>query len=161
MPHVSRLTGQAGATYSPLPSSGSQSEYAHGPFAAELAPALAVRSTGAYPEHLYIGLLTSKPDPDGFGGRELNYPGYARQAVELSARNETHFAIGRPALFEIFGCPPVTSIALFDGAGAVVAHGTLSGRSTAVAPPSRFEFPSYQIQVRKVTPSRRVDHPAL
>ncbi|WP_292035607.1 MULTISPECIES: hypothetical protein [unclassified Brevundimonas] len=149
MPHVSHLTGQAGSTYSPLPTVGTQTEYAQGPFAAELAPALSVRSTGAYPEHLYIGLLTSKPDPDGVGGVELSYPGYARQSVDLSPRSNTHFAIGRPVLFEIFGCPAVTSIALFDGAGAVVAHGTLRGRSTDVAPPSRFEFPSHQILVRK------------
>lgn len=151
MPHVSHLTGQAGSTYSPLPQpNGPQGEFAQGPFAAELAPALSVRSTGAYPEHLYVGLLTSKPDPDGVGGRELHYPGYARQSVDLSPRNDTHFAVGRPVLFEIFGCPAVTSIALFDASGAVVAHGVLRGRSTDVAPPSRFEFPSHQILVRKV-----------
>lgn len=150
MPQISTLSGRAGATYSILPpQSGPRQEFAHGPFAAELAPALPVRSSRNYPDQLTVGLLVRSPDADGTGGVELHYPGYARQRVDLSPRNDTHFAIGRPILFEIFGCPPVSELALFDGDGNVVAHGVIQGRSTTTGRPSRFEFRSHQVLVRK------------
>lgn len=155
MPHISNLSGVAGAFYSPLPpATGPQDQFAQGPFTAELAPAVHVRSVGAYPKKLSIGLLIKEPDSDGVGAKELNHPGYARQSVELSHRSEVHETIDRPVLFDLFDCPAVTSLALFDDDDVLVAHGVLRGRSTSVSPASRFEFPGSQILVRRpLTPA--------
>lgn len=156
MPHISNLSGVAGSSYNPLPpATGPRTEFAQGPFTVELAPAVSVRSVGTYPEKLSIGLLIKKPDSDGVGAEELTHPGYARQAVALSPRSEVHDTIDRPVLFDLFDCPAVTSLALFDGDGTLVAHGVLRGRSTSVSPASRFEFPGNQILVRRpVMPNR-------
>lgn len=96
-------------------------------------------------ELLYIGMLVGDPGADPV---ELNYPGYRRQVVELSARNADYVAVGRPVIFEIFGCPPITGLALFDVRGQVVANGAVQGL-TSDGSQSRFEFASHQILVRR------------
>ena len=150
MPLIHNMSGGAGAPFAPLqPTGNAAAQYPQGPFAVEMSPALSARAAGRYPDALWMGLMISKPDPDGGGARELDYPGYQRQPIELSSRSAQHLAVGRPVLFEIFGCPLVTGVALFDADGRVVANGLLRGRTTAATAPCRFEFASHQIVVRK------------
>lgn len=150
MPQITNLSGEAGGTYASLkPAYGPGGENLHGPFSAALSPSIPARAAGDYPSEVFIGLLMSKPDPDGMGGKELDAPGYERQAVELLSRSRSHLCVSRPVLFEIFNCPTVTHLALFDGDGQIFAHGALRGRTTEASPPSRFEFPGHQILVRR------------
>lgn len=118
-----------------------------GPFAADLLPSRTTFASGAYPDRLRLGLLTALQDETGGSAVELVHPDYKRQPIELSPRNDSHFSVARPVLFELFACPPVQGLALFDHAGEIVAAGALQGRSTSRFPASRFEFAIHKILV--------------
>jgi hypothetical protein len=150
MPDHTHLTGGAGAAFSPLqPAYGPGGTFAHGPFTAELSPTILTRASGMYPMTLSIGLLRTRPDPDGCQGQELEHPSYQRQSVDLADRSATHLCIERPVLFEIFNCPRVVALALFDQEDRVVAQGALRGRVISAEAPGRFEFSSCSILIRK------------
>lgn len=113
---------------------------------AELVPVSTAAASVLETLRLSLGLMVAKAD----GTRaELDCLGYQRQLVELSPRSPTHLGVGRPVLFEILGCPPVTGLALFNTAGQVVAEGPLRGTTAEVPPPARFEFAAHQILVRR------------
>lgn len=147
--------GRAGAPPNRLTApSTAPGRFAAGPFGAELRPSLIASRNGAYSDRLHLGLLSSKPDVDGFGGVELVQPGYDRQPVELSSRNATHLTIMRPVLFSFFPGADVSTIGLFNDDGELEAFGALRAAGVSNVMPTRVEFASCQVLVKRVQGSK-------
>ena len=62
------------------------------------------------------------PRPDGLGGVELQGGAYQRQEITFVPRDAHHLCVPKAILFEITRCPSVAGVALFDGAGEVMAR---------------------------------------
>ena len=142
--------GVAGIRSSPLgPASTTPQRFPKGPFGAELTPTLMVKLARAYPDEMFLGLLSKAPDVDGVGGQELIQVGYRRQAIQLTSRSRSHLTVPHAVLFDIFACPAIAQLALFDSEGVLQAYGVLRPHTTAPSLPTRFEFPSHQILVKR------------
>lgn len=147
--------GRAGAPPNRLTApSTSPRRFTAGPFGAELRPSLIASGNGGYSDRLLLGLLSSKPDVDGFGGVELVQPGYDRQPVELSSRNATHLTIARPVLISFFPGADVSTVGLFNDDGELEAFGALRGAGVTNVMLKRVEFASCQILVRRIAQQR-------
>lgn len=154
MPLITNLSGVAGAPYRPLqPAPTTPSRFTVGPYGAQLRPSLAASLRGRYGDSLFLGLLSGRPDLDGNGGCELQHPGYARQPVDLAPHSATQWAIIRPVLFVLEGCPPIGYLGLFNAAEELEAFGALRGYCSSPAPSSRFEFAACQILVKRISGS--------
>lgn len=144
------IIGTAGNQQGPIgPPRTVQLTYAAGPFSALLSLTMIGRRERGHPQDLYAALLVAHPDPDGFGGVEVEAPGYERAKVRLAPLNGAYDVLPAAVLFEIPGCPAVCSLGLVDADGRLHACGTLRGYRIANKPPVRFEFPPHSIRVRR------------
>lgn len=139
--------GYAGAEIPPLKRGQNTRElFPVGPFGAVLAPVMAIRQTGAIPDDLSAVLLERLPDPDGWNGVIIGQQ--HAQPVRICVRDQTHFAVAHPLLFEIDGFP-VRGVGLINAADRICFFGGLRGRALAPVPTSRYEFASHQILLRR------------
>lgn len=144
-------SGLAGAPLRPLePPSTRPPRFPAGPFGAGLRPTLDASRRGRYSDCLQLGLLVTMPDRDGYGAEELRIPGYHGQAVSLVARTRTQFAVENAIVFDRIVGALVKGVALFNEGSEVEAFGVLRPYTSAGVPPSRLEFPPFQILVNRV-----------
>jgi hypothetical protein len=130
-------------------------KYLVGPFTAELTPTRIGAASASCPQHLRLGLLTKLPDMDGNGAVELSHVDYRRQPVELVSRSEDHVTVPQPVRFEIFACPRVVGVGLFDEEGRLQASGALRGHAVSDTPPTILEFRGHQLLVKQPRTTKR------
>lgn len=144
-------SGKAGSPYSPLqPSITSKPRFGVGPFGAELRPTLSTSQRRAYSMPLQLGLIVSLPDVDGNGAVELTEAGYCRQDVALVAFNLRQLAVVTRVLFQDLDGREVKGLGLYNKAGELEGFGALRAYTTSEVAPSCFEFPAFQVLVRRV-----------
>lgn len=119
------------------------------PFNVEMSPTAAVKRVTAFATPLYLGLLRSLPDPDGVGANEVDTPGYVRQLVELTSLSTSHLTIPRRVTFDVDGEAVIVGAGLFDNEETLQAYGVLRSARISCLPPSRLEFASHQILIRR------------
>lgn len=136
----------------PKPLAPMQLNHSQGPHRAQIGPTAGTIAAGAYPEPLFLGLLTKLPASDGAHLIELDAPGYARQLISLAPRNATYFCVPRPILFEVHRLPVIAGFGLFDQetGGAICGYGAVGSRNLSREPVERIEVPSHQLLIRRL-----------
>jgi hypothetical protein len=149
MPLVTSLAGRAGAAFGLLqPQASTPSLHLHGPFGCEMAPTLPMRALKVLPDHLWLGLLTGSPGPDGTAGAELKHSLYARRRVGITTSNEFDFSIDQDVVFELHRSPRIRSLGLWSDEGLLLAQGRLLGSRWSHVAPDVFVFPARSLVIR-------------
>lgn len=120
------------------------------PFNAEMSPTAAVKRAGVFSTPLYLGLLSGLPDQDGIGAIEVEGSGYLRQLIELTSRSASQETIPRAVVFDVSE-GPVVAVGLFAQDDRLEAYGVLRSAQIVWRRPTRFEFASHQILVKRPT----------
>jgi hypothetical protein len=98
---------------------------------------------------MWAALLAAPPNADGYAYEELVALGYARQRVSITSCNANFDANIEPVAFGLSEGVVVKHIGLFDADGLLRFYGFLSGHCTSQEMPSRFEFGSFDLKLKK------------
>lgn len=136
----------------PKPLAPMQLNHGQGPHRAQIGPTAGTIATGAYPDHLFLGLLTKLPASDGTQLIELNSTSYTRQLITLTPLNATYFCVPRPILFEVNRLPVVAGFGIFDHetGGAICGYGAISARKFSREPVELIEVPTHHLLVNRI-----------
>ena len=140
----------------PKPIASAQLNHSRAPHRGQIGPTAGAIAASAYPELLFLGLLTKLPASDGAHLVELEGVGYARQLISLASRNATYFCVPRPIVFEVHRLPVIAGFGLFDQetGGAICGYGAIGSCHLSRDPVERIEVPTHQLLVKRLFTSK-------